>query len=290
MADAVDVQVVAVCQMTSTDDKAANMKTVSWLVERAAKLGAKMVFLPEAFDYIAKDKQQGLAMVETRTGPTLSRCAELAKQHGVWLSLGAFHEKDSSNASKMLLTHVVLNTEGDIMASYNKSHLFDVEFGGNESLKESSHLTPGSSITPPVQTPVGKVGLAICYDVRFPELSLCLRQQGAEILTYPSAFMSRTGMAHWEVLLRARAIENQCYVIGAAQTGKHNDKRQSYGRAMIVDPWGSIIASCHEGVDVCIANVDLKYLQKVRQDMPVWNHRRYDLYGDVTKCMTEPTQ
>ena len=167
------------------------------------------------------------------------------------------------------------------MTSYNKTHLFDVNIPGSVALNESAYVTPGAVITPPVDTPLGKLGLGVCYDLRFPEFSQALTRAGAQILTYPSAFTVKTGMAHWESLLRARAIETQCYVIAAAQTGQHNDKRSSYGHSMIVDPWGVVLAQCGEGVGVATANIDLDYLASVRTNMPVQTHRRADLYGDV---------
>lgn len=178
-------------------------------------------------------------------------------------------------------SHVLVDDHGSIAAVYRKIHLFDIDVKDGPQLKESDGTIPGDQIVPPVPTPVGNVGLAICYDVRFPELSTILAQQGAHILTYPSAFTQITGSAHWEVLLRCRAIENQCYVIAAAQTGQHNAKRRSYGHAMVVDPWGCMIAQCREGNDVCVAEIDLDYLNKVRQQMPVMKHKRDDLYGKL---------
>ncbi|KAF9364827.1 Nitrilase [Mortierella sp. NVP85] len=145
---------------------------------------------------------------------------------------------------------------------------------------ESQSTVAGERIVPPVTTPVGKVGLGICYDLRFPELALELRRQGAEILTFPSAFTIKTGEAHWEVLLRSRAIETQTYVVAAAQVGKHSEKRSSYGHAMIVDPWGRIVAECdgqEEGV--AVASMDFEALERIRLEMPVMNHRRYDTYS-----------
>uniref|UniRef100_A0A8R1IGC1 bis(5'-adenosyl)-triphosphatase n=1 Tax=Caenorhabditis japonica TaxID=281687 RepID=A0A8R1IGC1_CAEJA len=133
-------------------------------------------------------------------------------------------------------------------------------------------------MTPPVDTPIGRLGLSICYDVRFAELSLWNRKKGAQILSFPSAFTLNTGLAHWETLLRARAIETQCYVVAAAQTGAHNPKRQSYGHAMVVDPWGAVVAQCSERVDMCFAEIDLSYVASLREMQPVFTHRRADLY------------
>lgn len=165
--------------------------------------------------------------------------------------------------------------------------MFDVDMPEKSTrIMESDYVIPGERIVPPVETPVGKVGLAICYDMRFPELSLTLAKMGADILTFPSAFTFATGAAHWETLLRARAIESQCYVVAAAQTGTHNNKRSSWGHAMVVDPWGTVIAQCSEGTGVAIAHIDSSYVQQVRSSMPVWQHRRNDLYAEMSPLKT----
>jgi len=152
---------------------------------------------------------------------------------------------------------------------------------------ESDYCQAGTEIGPPVSTPAGNVGMAICYDMRFPELSIGLTQQGAEILTFPSAFTVPTGMAHWETLLRARAIENQAYVIAAAQVGKHNEKRSSYGHTMVVDPWGCVVAECSNQVDVVFAEIDLELVHRCRKEMPLSNHRRHDVYGHINIHSTD---
>ncbi|PIO69775.1 hydrolase, carbon-nitrogen family [Teladorsagia circumcincta] len=145
-------------------------------------------------------------------------------------------------------SHVIIDDQGETRALYNKLHLFDLEIPGKVRLMESEFSKSGSKMVPPVDTPIGRLGLSICYDLRFPELALWNRYKGAEILSYPSSFTLNTGLAHWEPLLRTRAIETQCYVIAAAQTGKHNDKRSSYGHSMVVDPWGAVVAQCSERV------------------------------------------
>ncbi|MEQ2242454.1 Nitrilase [Ilyodon furcidens] len=162
------------------------------------------------------------------------------------------------------------------MSVYRKSHLFDVELPEKGvSLKESAFTIPGASLVPPVQTPIGKVGLGVCYDLRFPELSLALQRHGADILTYPSAFTVATGAAHWEVLLRARAIETQCFVLAAAQVGRHHEKRSSYGHALAVDPWGDVVGDCGgEKPGMVLVEVDLEKVNRTRRNMPVQQHRR----------------
>ncbi|BFZ23458.1 hypothetical protein BsWGS_26497 [Bradybaena similaris] len=273
---------VGVCQMNATSNKADNLQTILDLVASAAARGAQMVFLPEACDYIGESKNQSVECSEPLDGNFIHQCQKAAIRNKVWLSVGGFHQKaPGADKTKLLNTHIIIDNDGSLVATYDKAHLFDLDIPGKVHLCESDYVLPGKKIVPPVQTPVGRIGLLTCYDVRFPEISLALVQQGAEIITYPSAFTQTTGMSHWESLLRARAIETQCYVIAAAQTGKHNPKRSSYGHAMVVDPWGAIIAQCSEGTGVCIAELDLEYLVKVRSEMPVRLHRRTDLYGRV---------
>ncbi|XP_055864744.1 deaminated glutathione amidase-like [Biomphalaria glabrata] len=275
---------IAVCQMTATSQKNDNVQTILNLVSKASAMGAQMVFLPEACDYIGESKEQSLDLSEPITGTFLQEMKTAAVQNKVWLSIGGYHQKgpDTEKVPKIINTHVIIDDQGNIQSAYGKTHLFDVDIPGKVRLCESDSVIPGTEIVPPVPTPIGRIGLAICYDMRFPELALSLAQQGAQIITYPSAFTQTTGMAHWESILRARAIETQCYVVAAAQTGKHNVKRSSYGHAMVVDPWGAIIAQCSEGVSLCLAEIDLDYVAKVRSEMPVWQHRRTDLYGRVT--------
>lgn len=270
---------LAVTQMTAVQDKETNLKTCIDLVQRAAAVGAKMVFLPEACDYIAESKEASLQLAEPIHGPQVTRYRELAASSSVWLSLGGIHIKEEGD-EKISNTHIIINDKGDIVSTYTKGHLFSVHIPEKKlHLEESNYATRGQAINPPVSTPVGEVALGICYDMRFPEMSMIQRKLGAEILTFPSAFTVTTGLAHWEALLRARAIESQCYVIAAAQTGQHNSKRSSYGHAMIVDPWGAVIGQASEGTCFFLAEINLDYLQKVRKEMPVLIHRRHDLYN-----------
>ncbi|XP_029610032.1 deaminated glutathione amidase [Salmo trutta] len=270
--------VAAVCQVTATPDKEANFTACKRLVQAAKEGGASMVFLPEGFDYIGSSREETLNLSERLTGDIISRYTLLAKKLSVWLSLGGFHERghDWETDRRIYNSHIIISEKGDIVSVYRKSHLFDVELPGRGvSLKESAFTIPGSSLIPPVQTPIGKVGLGICYDLRFPELSLALLRQGAEILTYPSAFTVATGAAHWEVLLRARAIETQCFVLAAAQVGSHHEKRSSYGHALAVDPWGVVMGDCGgENTGMALLEIDLEKLRDTQRNMPVQQHRR----------------
>ncbi|XP_072703121.1 deaminated glutathione amidase isoform X1 [Ciconia boyciana] len=281
---------VAVAQVTSTPDKELNFAACAGLVREAARRDACLVFLPEGFDYIGSDAAQTLSLAEGLDGDLMGRYAELARDCGVWLSLGGFHERgrDWPTTQRIYNCHVLLDPAGRLVAAYRKTHLCDVELEGRVTMKESSFTNPGTEIVAPVSTPAGKLGLSVCYDLRFPEISLALRRAGAEILTYPSAFTIPTGSAHWEVLLRARAIESQCYVVAAAQTGKNHERRTSYGHALVVDPWGAVVAQCREGPGLCYAEIDLDYLHRIRREIPVHGHRRPDLYGTVAAVGLAP--
>lgn len=275
-----DKPLIAVCQMTSKSDKEENFRICKSLIEKAKKRGAEMVFLPECFDLVGESKDQSIQLSESINGPIMNKYKELARSNSIWMSLGGFHEMGpEADKKRVQNAHVILNNSGNVVDIYRKIHMFDVDLPGRMRLCESDYTIPGSRIVKPVSSPVGKIGMGICYDLRFPEFSLTLAKSGAEILTYPSAFTQTTGMAHWEPLLKARAIESQCYVVAAAQTGRHNPKRVSYGHAMVIDPWGCCIACCKEGTDIVTAEIDLNYLRNIRQEMPIWMHRRPDMYG-----------
>ncbi|XP_034020817.1 deaminated glutathione amidase [Thalassophryne amazonica] len=270
--------VAAICQLTATPDKEQNFSTCKRLVEEAKERDASMVFLPEGFDYIGSSREETLSLSETLTGDTIKRYSQLARTLEVWLSLGGFHERGHAweTDRRIYNSHIIINDKGDIVSIYRKSHLFDVELPDRGvSLRESAFTIPGPSLVPPVQTPIGQVGLGICYDLRFPELSLALQRHGAEILTYPSAFTVATGAAHWEVLLRARAIETQCFVLAAAQVGQHHQKRSSYGHALAVDPWGEVLGDCRvESPGLITVPIDLEKIHSTRRKMPIERHRR----------------
>uniref|UniRef100_A0A3B4AFW9 Deaminated glutathione amidase n=1 Tax=Periophthalmus magnuspinnatus TaxID=409849 RepID=A0A3B4AFW9_9GOBI len=280
--------VAAVCQMTATPDKEANFFVCKNLVEEAKQRGASMVFLPEGFDYIGSNQEETLSLSESLGEETVSRFTDMARKLEVWLSLGGFHERGPNwkTDRRIYNSHIIINDKGDIVTVYRKAHLFDVELlEKGVSLKESASTIPGPSLIAPVQTPIGKVGLGICYDLRFPELSLALQRQGAEILTYPSAFTVATGIAHWEILLRARAIETQCFVLAAAQVGPHHSKRSSYGHALAVDPWGEVLGDCGgEQPGLIMVEINLEKLENTRKNMPVQEHRRNtDFYHSLEK-------
>ncbi|XP_053622167.1 nitrilase and fragile histidine triad fusion protein NitFhit isoform X2 [Plodia interpunctella] len=275
---------IAVCQMTSGADKSANLQVVSQLVSEASRENVQMMFFPECCDYICDNKKDVVAQSEPLlSGYTVGKYRELAAKHEVWLSMGGVHEKDENNPSKMYNTHIIIDNKGDIVQTYRKLHMFDVEIPEKGvRLRESDFCQAGEHIVTPVDTPVGRVGMAVCYDMRFPEMGTSLAVMGADILTYPSAFTYATGVAHWHVLLRSRAIENQCYVVAAAQTGQHNPKRKSYGHALCVDPWGVVLADCKDEKGFKVVEIAPDTIARVRRDMPVFSHRRRDVYSLYT--------
>ncbi|XP_025203414.1 deaminated glutathione amidase [Melanaphis sacchari] len=283
---------IAVCQITSSSNKEKNYQMCKALITNAHKCGAKMIFMPEAFDYIEEDKTKTLEMAESLNGPLINSYKSLAKSLDIWLSLGGFHEKFSE--TKLRNTHLVINNKGEIAETYHKIHLYDVQIPSkNIQAFESSIIEAGTKISPPVKTPIGKVGLAICYDMRFSQIAIALAENGADILTYPSAFFFGTGAYHWEILLRARAIETQSYVIAAAQTGNHSSTRKSWGHSMVVDPLGTVIAQCSEEPGFVLAPIDLSLIKSIRQSMPLESHRRYDIYPKMisnTICKNEPIE
>ncbi|KAI6187119.1 hypothetical protein M3Y98_00207700 [Aphelenchoides besseyi] len=270
---------IAVCQLTSTHDLDANFKVCAEMVERAKKRNCTMVFFPECFDYVGRNREETIKMAYSENSSYMKKFRDLAKSNGLWLSLGGFHNKVEGNDKLPLNSHLILDSNGETQTVYNKLHLFDLDIPGKVHLMESEFSRAGDRLVEPIGTPVGKLGLSICYDVRFPELALWNRYEGAEILSFPSAFTLNTGLAHWETLMRARAIETQCYVVAAAQTGKHNEKRTSYGHAIVVDPWGVVVAQCSDTVDMCFAEINLDYVKEVRTNQPVFAHRRSDLYS-----------
>lgn len=275
---------IAICQFTCKSDKDENFEISRKLITEAKAAGAKFAFLPEACDYIESSTKSSIAKAEPIDGEFMTKFRKLAAELNIWISIGSFHRKvKNGDDSKLYNSNVILDDQGNIKSINDKIHLFEANVTtGNSTtvLKESDFTHPGTNFYLPLETPIGTIGNCICYDLRFPQISSLLTNYfGAQILTYPSVFTVPTGVAHWEVLLRARAIENQCYVIAAAQVGVHNEKRSSYGYSMVVDPWGKVIANCElESPSFKIAEIDMDYLNQVRQSIPISNSIRSDLY------------
>jgi predicted amidohydrolase len=263
----------AAVQMTSTSDAEANWRSARELVGRAAAHGAELVATPENTNYLGPH-QEKVRLAESLAGPTCNRFAQLARQHGLHLLLGSFNER-SPDPARCYNTSVLFGPDGEQLAVYRKIHLFDIDLSAEVRFKESETVMPGAELVV-ARTALAAVGLSICYDLRFPELYARLAAGGAELLTVPAAFTLRTGKDHWHPLLRARAIETQCWVIAPAQSGRHDDGglRESYGHAMIVDPWGQVTAMAPDGTGLALAEIDLERLAEVRRAMPVSEHRR----------------
>lgn len=209
------------------------------------------------------------------------------------MSFGGIHEIATDNTGKetgkIYNTHIIINSNGEIAGLYRKLHLFDVQTPEFK-FRESKIVARGPGLTKPIDSPIGKIGMQICYDIRFPETAIWLKKHCAEIILYPSAFAVSTGRAHWDILNRSRAIENQCFVISAAQKGKHNEKRSSFGQAIAVSPWGDVLAQCEEELEVQLVDVDLEKITKSESNMPCFQHRRDDVYSiDVMKINTSPS-
>ncbi|HVZ71541.1 MAG TPA: carbon-nitrogen hydrolase family protein [Polyangia bacterium] len=277
---------VAAVQLTSTDDVGANLARCRDLVRSAARDGASLIGLPENFAYLGADRDHRLSIAEALpreagdgdalegegSGPILSAMQALARETGAWLLLGGFPERGASPAH-IRNTSLLLRPDGGVAALYRKIHLFDVDVPGGKRFRESEAIEPGAT-TVVADTPWGGLGLTICYDLRFPELYRALVDGGARLVAVPSAFTMETGKDHWHVLLRARAIENQVYLFAPAQFGAHGGDRRSYGHALVVDPWGAVLAECGDHEGYALARIDFAYQDRVRANLPCLTHRK----------------
>jgi deaminated glutathione amidase len=264
--------VAAAAQMTSTADVDANFTSAERLASEAAARGAGFVGLPENFGFL---RSEGVAAPEPQAldGPWIERMAALARRLRITLLLGSLPERIEGER-KVYNTSVLLGPDGGTIARYRKIHLFDIDLPGMEHLKESKAIVPGTERVV-AETSFARLGLSICYDVRFPELYRELTRRGARVLAIPSAFTERTGQAHWELLLRARAVENLAFVFAPAQVGEHGRGRASWGHAMIVGPWGDVLAEVEgPGEGLAIAELDFARQDQLRRELPALEHVR----------------
>ena len=264
---------VAAIQMTSGPEVAANLEQARALLEEAAARGARLAALPENFSFMGLQDADKRAVAESAgAGPVQDFLAAEARRLRLWI-VGGTVPLISGADGRVAAASLVYDSDGVCVARYDKIHLFDVDIPGRaESYRESAHVAPGARATV-LDTPVGRLGLSVCYDVRFPELYRHLSAAGAQLLVVPSAFTSPTGRAHWETLLRARAIENLCYVIAPAQSGFHPSGRETYGDSMIVDFWGRILQRVPRGTGCAVAELDLQRQSGVRETFPALVHR-----------------
>lgn len=270
---------VAAIQMVSGPDIDRNLEEARRLLVQAAGLGARVAVLPENFAVLSTRKMLECGQLETGPeGPIRSFLAEQAAALGLWIvggSLPIAARPDGSRMSdRVRASCIVFNDQGQEVARYDKIHLFDamVEDAQGQ-YRESDSFEPGEDLVV-LDTPAGRLGLAICYDLRFPELFRRLREQGAEWVSLPSAFTWNTGDAHWHALIRARAIENQLWLVAPGQGGNNSERRRTYGHSLVADPWGRILAELEEGPGVVTSELDLERLADIRTRMPVWEHRR----------------
>ncbi|KVG62156.1 carbon-nitrogen hydrolase family protein [Burkholderia pseudomultivorans] len=260
---------VAALQMVSTPDVARNLAEAGRLIAEAAEEGAQLVLLPEYFCFMGHRDTDKLALAEAyRDGPIQQFLADAARRHRVWVIGGTLPLK-APEPDRVLNTTLVFDPDGREAARYDKIHLFNFA-KGDESFDEARTIRPGDTVVA-FDAPFGRVGLSVCYDLRFPEL---YRRMGdCALIVVPSAFTYTTGRAHWETLLRARAVENQCYVLAAAQGGRHENGRRTWGHSMLIDPWGEIVAVRDEGASVVSGALDPQRIADVRQSLPAWRHR-----------------
>jgi predicted amidohydrolase len=260
---------VALAQLTSTADRAASTAVACRLIGEAAKAGAQFVLTPEVTTFMGLDREAALAYAVTEDAdPSIPEVRDAAARHGVWVLLGSAALKDEATG-KLVNRSFLINDQGAIVARYDKIHLFDVDLGEGRSFRESDTYRPGDAAVV-AATPWGKIGLTICYDIRFPYLYRAYGQAGVNFITVPAAFTPWTGAAHWHVLLRARAIETGAFVLAPAQTGDHGKGRQTYGHSLVVAPWGEVLADGGEPVGLTIADLDLDLVQQARAKVPAW--------------------
>jgi len=262
--------VVALVQLNSTAAVGANVDRAARRTAEALARGAELVCLPEMFNYLGA--LHGCAKcAEEIPGPSLATLCDLAREHKAWIAAGTVLERNGD--ARPFNTSVVLNPTGEVAARYRKIHLFDIDLPGRVRYRESAFLSAGDD--PAIcETPFGTLGLSICYDLRFPELYRKYSAQGASLLLVPAAFTMETGRDHWEPLLRARAIENQCFVVATGQTGKKESGLVCYGRSMVVDPWGLVVAQAADEEGLLVVELDLTAVERARERLPALRHRR----------------
>ena len=277
---------VSAVQMRSVGDLMSNLTTCGALTAQAAAEGARLVVLPECFSFLGRaegDKLAAAEVLEHRTGPVMTMLRDLATKHNIWLIGGGTPEVVPGDPKRTYNTAVVVDPRGNLVARYRKIHLFDVDIPGGAVLRESDGTAPGEDLIV-VDIEGAPVGVSICYDLRFPELYRKLvKDMGAQVIVIPAAFTAHTGAAHWHVLMRARAIENQLYVAAAAQIGETLPGKPAYGRSLIADPWGVVVAQAPDEETVITAELDRAHLQNIRAKLPSLANRQPNAYRWPTR-------
>ena len=270
---------LALCQMNVIDDKKENLKAASSMIARSVSENADFIVLPEMFN-CPYSNDKFIEYSETpKNSPTLDVISSLACENNVYILAGSIPEKEQD---KLYNTSYLFNREGKIIAKHRKMHLFDIDVKDRITFKESDVLTAGDSFTL-ADTEFGKIGIGICYDVRFPELARIMVEKGALILFYPGAFNMTTGPAHWELLFRSRALDNQVFCIGVAPALNRDASYHSYGHSIIANPWGEVIAQAGEKEELIISEINLDEIKKIREELPLLKNKRKDLYEVIEK-------
>jgi predicted amidohydrolase len=264
---------IALCQMKVVDDKKKNQVQAVKMIKKAGKT-ADLVVLPEMFNCPYDIEKFPEYAEESDNSPTLSEVSWAAKKANVYLVAGSIPEREGKHVYN---SSFFFNPQGEIIGSYRKMHLFDIDVPGEISFKESETLSAGDQLTV-VKTDLGKIGICICYDMRFPELLRLMTLQGAQLIVVPGAFNLTTGPVHWEPLIRVRAIDNQVYMAAASPARDKTASYVAYGHSMLVDPWGTVLAKASSLEEIIYSEIDLSYLEKVRKDLPLLRNRRTDIY------------
>ena len=277
MSQTVGAPKVAAIQMNSLANVEANLASARSLLEQARARGVKLAALPENFPIMGRREAEKLEIAETLgEGPIQAFLSRCARDLEMWIIGGTVPIRSETRPGKVAAASLVFDDTGRFVARYDKIHLFDVNLPDREERYHESATIAAGSKPIVVTTPFGRIGLSVCYDVRFPELFRHLLAEGAQILCLPAAFTAATGRAHWETLIRARAIENLCYVIAPAQSGMHESGRETWGDSMIVDPWGHVLDRVREtGAGLAVAEIDLTLQEQVRERFPSLSHRRF---------------
>ncbi|MDY5483963.1 MAG: carbon-nitrogen hydrolase family protein [Clostridium sp.] len=270
---------VAMLQMDTQNDKGENLKQACAWIDEAAARGAKLICFPEVMNLIGRNVGEGGGK-EQIPGYTTEILCRKAKEHGVYIQGGSITEENPGERRSSNIS-VLISPKGEILASYRKLHMFDITLADGTPFKESDKVRPGDEIVT-VETELGTFGMSICYDVRFPELYRIMALRGAQVIFVPASFTMPTGKDHWEPLLRARAIENGCYIVATGQIGT-KPAYVAYGNSLVVDPWGTVIARAKDIPGITYAEIDLDYLDKIRAQIPSLENRRTDLYEVVEK-------
>ena len=269
---------LALCQMNVVDNKEENLKKASLMIEDSVKENADFIVLPEMFNCPYSNDKFIEYCEEEKSSQTLKRISELAEKHSTYILAGSIPEKEND---RLFNTSYLFDKTGNIIAKHRKMHLFDIDVKDKITFKESDVLTAGNDFTI-ADTEFGKVGIGICYDIRFPELARIMVEKGALILFYPGAFNLTTGPAHWELLFRSRALDNQVYCVGVAPALDMDASYNSFGHSIITNPWGEIIAEADENENLIISELDLSEIKKIREELPLLKNKREDLY-EVTR-------